>query len=203
MTAPAPETTVDLAALPPSVVVPGIAGWLGRANYQASLDAGLTETFEEFCDRISQQPGDVHTEIRRLRARANGARSTCRRRHGRQPAPPGGAVSIVDRIPGLKGTGSHRAHDRIAELEEFVGQLCEENVILHNRQAAADDFFMIQDQYATDLEAELAQEKRAHAATQADLQTRNRWVADLAGRLADATRRLDIRKLAETAAERT
>jgi hypothetical protein len=69
MTAPAPETAVDLAALPPSVVVPGIAGWLGRANYQASLDSGPLESFEEFCDRISQQPGDVHTEIRRLRAR--------------------------------------------------------------------------------------------------------------------------------------
>jgi hypothetical protein len=69
MTAPAPETIADLAALPPSVVVPGIADWLGRANYERSLDAGLTETFEEFCDRISQQPGDVHTEIRRLRAR--------------------------------------------------------------------------------------------------------------------------------------
>ncbi|MFJ8594812.1 hypothetical protein [Streptomyces sp. NPDC093598] len=112
-------------------------------------------------------------------------------------------MSIVDRIPGLKGTGSHRAHDRIAELEELVGQLREENVVLLNRQAAADDFFVIQDQYATDLEAELAQEKRAHAATRADLDVRNRWVADLEGRLADAERRLDIRKLAETAAERT
>jgi hypothetical protein len=112
-------------------------------------------------------------------------------------------VSIVDRIPGLKGTGSHRAHDRIAELEALVGQLREENVVLLNRQAAADDFFMIQDQYATDLEAELAQEKRAHAATRADLEVRNRWVTDLEGRLADAERRLDISKLAETAAERT
>jgi hypothetical protein len=112
-------------------------------------------------------------------------------------------VSLIDHIPGLKGTGSHRAADRIAELEALVADLREENVALLNRQAAADDFFMIQDQYATDLEAELAQEKRAHAATQADLQTRNRWVADLEGRLADAERRLDIRKLAETAAERT
>jgi chromosome segregation ATPase len=112
-------------------------------------------------------------------------------------------VSLIDHIPGLKGTGSHRAADRIAELEELVGQLREENVKLHNRQAAADDFFMIQDQYATDLEAELAQEKRTHAATRTDLQARNRWVRDLEGRLADAERRLDIRKLAETAAERT
>jgi hypothetical protein len=112
-------------------------------------------------------------------------------------------VSIVDRIPGLKGTGNHRAHDRIAELERLVAELREENVVLLNRQAAADDFFMIQDQYATDLEAELAQEKRAHATTRADLEVRNRWVADLEGRLADAERRLDISKLAETAAERT
>jgi hypothetical protein len=102
-------------------------------------------------------------------------------------------VSLIDHIPGLKGTGSHRAADRIAELERLVDQLRDENVKLLNRQAAADDFFMIQDQYATDLEAELAQEKRAHAATRADLE----------GRLADAERRLDIRKLAEAAAEKT
>jgi hypothetical protein len=112
-------------------------------------------------------------------------------------------VSLIDHIPGLKGTGSHRAHDRIAELEQLVEQLREENVVLLNRQAAADDFFMIQDEYTTSVEQELAQEKRAHAATRADLEVRNRWVADLEGRLADAERRLDIRKLAETAAERT
>lgn len=112
-------------------------------------------------------------------------------------------MSLIDHIPGLKGTGSHRAHDRIAELEQLVEQLREENVVLLNRQAAADDFFMIQDEYTTSVEQELAQEKRAHAATRADLDVRNRWVADLEGRLADAERRLDIRKLAETAAERT
>lgn len=112
-------------------------------------------------------------------------------------------MSLLDHIPGLKGTGSHRAHDRIAELEALVADLRDENVALLNRQAAADDFFMIQDQYATDLEAELAQEKRAHANTKADLQTRNRWVADLEGRLADAERRLEIRDLAETAVTKT
>jgi hypothetical protein len=55
VTAPAPEQPVDLAALPPSVVVPGIAGWLGRANYERSINDGLTESFEEFCERISQK----------------------------------------------------------------------------------------------------------------------------------------------------
>lgn len=112
-------------------------------------------------------------------------------------------MSLIDHIPGLKGTGSHRAHDRIAELEALVADLRDENVVLLNRQAAADDFFMIQDQYTTDLEAELAQEKRAHANTRADLQARNRWVADLEGRLADAERRLEIRDLAETAVTKT
>ncbi|WP_328336828.1 hypothetical protein [Streptomyces violaceus] len=57
MTAPAPEAAVDLAALPPSVVVPGIAGWLGRANYERSIDTGLTESFEDFCERISKKEG--------------------------------------------------------------------------------------------------------------------------------------------------
>lgn len=71
MTTPALDAIVGA---PTPVVVPGLLTALGITrhtdpDYQASLDAGLTESFEEFCDRISQQPGDVHTEIHRLRAR--------------------------------------------------------------------------------------------------------------------------------------
>jgi hypothetical protein len=121
---------------------------------------------------------------------------------------------VTSIFPRLRGTGAHRADDRIAELERQMKELTagyearlselrEENVVLLNRQAAADDFFMIQDQYTTEVEQELAEEKRAHAATQADLQARTRWVADLERRLADAERRLDARKLAETAVTET
>jgi hypothetical protein len=45
-------------------------------------------------------------------------------------------VTLTDLIPALKGTGSRRAVDKVAELRE-------ENVALLNRQAAADDFFAI------------------------------------------------------------
>jgi hypothetical protein len=45
-------------------------------------------------------------------------------------------VTLAELIPGLKGNGSRRAVDKVAELRE-------ENVKLLNRQAAADDFFAI------------------------------------------------------------
>ena len=52
---------IDLGALPPTLVVPGLAAWLGRdphaseADFQASLDGGFTESFEDFCTRISKE----------------------------------------------------------------------------------------------------------------------------------------------------
>lgn len=55
MTAP-----VDFAALPPTLAVPGIAAWLGRSqrpadpDFQASIDGGFTESFEDYCARISR-----------------------------------------------------------------------------------------------------------------------------------------------------
>jgi hypothetical protein len=61
----------------------------------------------------------------------------------------------------------HRADDRIRDLEARhateMAKLREENVALLNRQAAADDFFMLQDNYLTGLEAELAAERQARA----------------------------------------
>jgi hypothetical protein len=44
-----------------ALTVPGIAAWLGRetapddTEFTASLVGGFTETFEDFCDRISKQ----------------------------------------------------------------------------------------------------------------------------------------------------
>jgi hypothetical protein len=43
------------------ITVPGIATWLGRetapddTDFTASLAGGFTETFEDFCERISKQ----------------------------------------------------------------------------------------------------------------------------------------------------
>lgn len=46
-------------------------------------------------------------------------------------------------LPRLRGTGTHRADDRIAKLERQLHELRDENVKLLNRQAAADDYFAI------------------------------------------------------------
>ena len=124
-----------------------------------------------------------------------------------------------------RGTGNHRADDRIAELEarhaaevaalkagyeQQLGELREENVALHNRLAGADDFFMIQDQYLTGLEgdvrqltAQLAEEQGARAVAEADAETRSRWIGDLERQLAEVKRRLEIRVLAEQAVAQT
>lgn len=51
---------VDFAALPSPLVVPGLAAWLGREqppadpDFQASIDGGFTESFEDYCTRISR-----------------------------------------------------------------------------------------------------------------------------------------------------
>jgi hypothetical protein len=44
-----------------ALTVPGISAWLGRetapddTEFMASLAGGFTETFEDFCERISKQ----------------------------------------------------------------------------------------------------------------------------------------------------
>ncbi|CUW31717.1 hypothetical protein [Streptomyces reticuli] len=43
---------VDLAALPPTVVVPGIARWLG---WTPPEPADAEETYEDFLERISRE----------------------------------------------------------------------------------------------------------------------------------------------------
>jgi hypothetical protein len=47
-----PGPVVDLTALPPVVIVRGIASWLGLEDPEQSLD----EDFEDFCNRISREP---------------------------------------------------------------------------------------------------------------------------------------------------
>lgn len=71
-------------------------------------------------------------------------------------------MTLTDLLPirREKPRRKHRADDRIADLkarhEQQLAGLRQENVALLNRQAAADDFFMLQDQYLTGLEADLA-----------------------------------------------
>ncbi|MFF2383672.1 hypothetical protein [Streptomyces sp. NPDC058108] len=60
MTAIAAESS-PLAELPPMpatatpVILPGLLGGLGLTDYQQSIDSGLTESFEDFCKRISKE----------------------------------------------------------------------------------------------------------------------------------------------------
>ena len=37
------------------LVVPGIAGWVGKSDYQQSIESRLTETFDEFCARMDRK----------------------------------------------------------------------------------------------------------------------------------------------------
>lgn len=45
-------TAIDLAALPSSVVVPGIAAWLG---WTPSEPDDSVESYEDYLDRLSQE----------------------------------------------------------------------------------------------------------------------------------------------------
>ncbi|WP_369167855.1 hypothetical protein AB5J49_08235 [Streptomyces sp. R28] len=45
-------TAVDLAALPPVVIVRGIASWLGVTD---QTDSEPAETYEDYLNRISQE----------------------------------------------------------------------------------------------------------------------------------------------------
>ena len=111
-------------------------------------------------------------------------------------------------FPNLRGTGTHRADDRIAELtthyEQKLAELREENVALLNWRAGADDHFMNLDQHRNELEAEveqlkavLAGEREARAGIEKDRDAQERWIQHLQEQLAQRTRRLDVGVKAE------
>jgi hypothetical protein len=57
MTAIVPEPATALEAIvgAPRLAVPGLNAWLGKSDFQQSLDDGHTETFEAYCERISKK----------------------------------------------------------------------------------------------------------------------------------------------------
>lgn len=65
MTAPAPSMDALLAASAETgavITVPGLLNWLGRAratdpDFTASIDGGFTESYEDYCTRISSKEG--------------------------------------------------------------------------------------------------------------------------------------------------
>lgn len=57
MTAIAPEPATALEAVigAPRLIVPGLNAWLGKSDFQQSIDEGFTESYEDFCTRISKE----------------------------------------------------------------------------------------------------------------------------------------------------
>lgn len=105
-------------------------------------------------------------------------------------------MSIASLIPGLKGTGSRRAVDKVADLEA-------ENRTLFTRQMAADDFFaqLMHDVVTTNSawrqereRREIAEKERGQAEDIIRLRER---------RITDLERRLEVRVFAEAAAAKT
>jgi hypothetical protein len=73
-------------------------------------------------------------------------------------------VTLTDLIPSLTGKPrprkANRIETRLRKAQEHLAAVREDNAKLLDRQAAADDFFMLQDQYLTSLEADLTAEKQ-------------------------------------------
>ena len=106
-------------------------------------------------------------------------------------------------VPILRGNGRRRAADKVVELRA-------ENVKLLTQMAAADDYFMLLDQRLTELEAEngelkeqLAKERETRIGIERDRDAQEKWIQLLQNQLADAERRLEVRKWAEAAAAKT
>lgn len=103
----------------------------------------------------------------------------------------------------LANKGKHRAVDKLAELRD-------ENRRLLTIVAGADDFFAIQTELITSLEADvrnlkrqLSDETAARINAEKDAAARARWVRDLESHVAELTRRLDIATKATAAADET
>jgi hypothetical protein len=50
---PEPATALEAIVGAPRLAVPGLNAWLGKSDFQQSLDDGFTESYEDFCTRIS------------------------------------------------------------------------------------------------------------------------------------------------------
>lgn len=57
MTAIVPEPSTALEALvgAPRLIVPGIASWIERSDFQRSVDEGFTESYRDYCTRTSEE----------------------------------------------------------------------------------------------------------------------------------------------------
>jgi 5'-3' exonuclease len=105
-------------------------------------------------------------------------------------------VTVLDLIPGLKGTGSRRAVDKLAELRD-------ENVKLLNRQAAADDFFAILTHDRDEVYAMWKAEKERRETAEKELEQAENAIRLRNQRIADLERRVDVGVKAEHVIART
>ncbi|MFE3326831.1 hypothetical protein [Streptomyces sp. NPDC059176] len=99
-------------------------------------------------------------------------------------------------LPRLRGTGGHRADDKIAELRGDVLRLL-------NWQTAAQDYFAVLQQDRADVYAawQYAEDKAARAEDIVVWQDAR--IRDLQRQVDELTRRLEVQCLAESAATRT
>ncbi|MGX1254102.1 hypothetical protein RKD48_006613 [Streptomyces ambofaciens] len=106
-------------------------------------------------------------------------------------------------IPRLKGTGSRRAVDKVAELEAVNSDLRHDMAKVMNRQAAADDFFAILMNDVVTTNAALEQERQRRELAETELAQAEAAVELRDQTIADLERRLTVGVLAESAATKT
>lgn len=99
-------------------------------------------------------------------------------------------MSALDFIPGLKGSGSRRAVDKVAELRE-------DNTRLLNRQLAADDFFAILTHDRDETDKAWRQEKERRETAEKELAQAEEAIRLRDRRIADLERRVDVGVKAE------
>lgn len=99
-------------------------------------------------------------------------------------------------LPRLRGTGIHRADDKIAELRDDVARLL-------NFKAAADDYFAILVHDRNETFAALQFAEHGRQAAEAIVIDQERQIRDLKRQLGEAKRRLEVGVLAEAAAAET
>ncbi|CAL9646555.1 hypothetical protein [Streptomyces sp. enrichment culture] len=106
-------------------------------------------------------------------------------------------------IPRLKGTGSRRAVDKVAELESVNSDLRHDMAKVMNRQAAADDFFAILMNDVVTTNAALEQERQRRELAETELAQAEAAVELRDQTIAALERRLAVVSLAESAATKT
>jgi chromosome segregation ATPase len=110
---------------------------------------------------------------------------------------------VTSFLPRLRGNGGHRADDRIAQLEDLIAQLRDENATHLNRQAAIDDYIKILQGDRNDVYAAWQFAEHGRQAAEAIVVDQERQIRDLKRQLGEAKRRLEVGVLAEAAAAQT